>query len=99
MHESTLASERALMRLTLELAWLIESADDKTVDLRTAVKWLEVVSYGLDALAEDAKLRLIDVSAELAAEYRARGSTSGADFFDSSPDALGFGTSSREGDV
>src|SRR5688500_1868707 len=99
MNDLILASERALMRLALEHAWLFESADDEALDLDTAVNWLEGLAHGLDGLPNDAKLRLIDVAAELAAEHRGRGSTEGAEFFDSCPETLGFGSSSAEGET
>ncbi len=94
MNESILASERAIMRLTLEMAWLLESADDEALDEDVAVGWLEGIAFGFDGLPDDAKLRLIDVAAELAAEYRARGSTEAAEFFETSAETLGFEPSS-----
>lgn len=91
MSELALESERALMRLTLELAWLIESADSQTLDRDTGDKWLEDIAAEFQDFPDDAKLRLTNVARELAAEYRGDGWTLGADFFDRSPDNFGFG--------
>ena len=89
MIESVLRSERALMRLTLELAWLIESSDAETFE-DMATNWLESVAAEFQDLPNDAKSRLVDVARELAAEYRDEGWSVGADFFNDSPKAFGF---------
>ena len=78
------------MRLALELAWLIDSADAETFD-DMAVKWLESIAVEFDGLPDDAKVRLVGVARELAAEYRDDGWSVGAEFFENSPKSFGFG--------
>jgi hypothetical protein len=84
------------MRLSLEFAWLIEGAEADGFDEQMAGKWLESVAAEFHGLPDDAKLRLIDVARELAAEYRDDGYSVGADFFDRSPEAFGFGSPSAD---
>lgn len=72
------------MRLTLELAMLIEGAKSETWDVDMAMKWLEDVAAVFGDLPDDAQRRLMDVAGELAAEYRREGWTDAADFFDAS---------------
>jgi hypothetical protein len=91
MNDSFLVSERALMRLTLGLASLIEGASAETFDDDMAIKWLEEVAAVFGDLPDDAQRRLMDVASELAAEYRHGGWTASADFFDASAKNLGFG--------
>ena len=78
------------MRLTLELAWLIESSDAEIFD-DMAVNWLESIDGEFDGLPDDAKVRLVDVARELSATYRAEGWSLGAEFFENSPKSFGFG--------
>lgn len=91
MNDSVLVSERALMRLALELASLIDGAQAETWDADMAGKWLEDVAAVFGELPDDAQRRLMDVAGELAAEYRDEGWVDGADFFDGSAKAFGFG--------
>jgi hypothetical protein len=64
-----------------------------------AVKWLESMAAAFEALLDDAKSRLIDVARELAAAYRDDGWIVGPAFFDSSPEAFGFGSPSAGGET
>jgi hypothetical protein len=95
MNDSVLVSERALMRLTLELASLIEGAKAETWDADMAMKWLQEVAAVFGDLPDDAQRRLMDVAEELAAEYRHEGWTDDADFFDASAKEFGFGRRER----
>jgi hypothetical protein len=95
MNDSVLVSERALMRLTLELASWMEGADAETFNDDLALKWLEEVAAVFGDLPEDAQRRLMAVAGELAAEYRDDGWTDAADFFDGSAKIFGIGPRER----
>jgi hypothetical protein len=84
-------SERALMRLALELMAWLESASDAELDSRTAVNWLESICYVFQNLPRDARARLNDVANELAEQSRVKGQSATALLYDHAADDCGFG--------
>jgi hypothetical protein len=83
------------MRLTLELASLIEGAKAETWDADMAMKWLEEVAAAFGDLPDDAQRRLMDMAGEMAAEYRHEGWTDAADFLEASAREFGLGPRER----